>query len=56
MWRFRFADGRTDRLNDLANAGTFLGDTIVELVLAPVIAFGLGSGNGLWSPPCSSLW
>ena len=36
-----FADGRTDRLNDLANAGTFLGDTIVELVLAPIIAFGV---------------
>ncbi len=36
-----FADERTDRLNDLANAGTFLGDTIVELVLAPVIAVGV---------------
>ena len=36
-----FADERTDRLNDLANAGTFLGDTIVELVLAPVIALGV---------------
>ena len=36
-----FAHERTDRLNDLANAGTFFGDTIVELVVAPVVAMGV---------------
>ena len=36
-----FADERTGRLNDLANAGTFFGDTIVELVVAPVVAVGV---------------
>ena len=35
------AEQRTDELNDIANAGTFLGDTIVELVLAPIIAVGV---------------
>jgi undecaprenyl-diphosphatase len=33
-----FADQRTGSLNDVADAGTLLGETIVELVAAPVIA------------------
>lgn len=33
-----FADQRTPTLNDIADIGTLLGDTIVELILAPVVA------------------
>ena len=33
-----FADQRTPTLNDLADAGTLLGETIVELVAAPIVA------------------
>ena len=33
-----FADQRTASLNDLADVGTFFGETIVELVIAPIVA------------------
>ena len=36
-----FADERTPALSDLAEVGTFFGETIVSLVLSPIIAVGL---------------
>lgn len=33
-----FADQRTASLNDLADVGTFFGETIAELVIAPIVA------------------
>jgi len=45
-----FADQRTSSLSDLADVGTLLGETIVELVLAPVVAIVFAVWKRSWIP------
>ncbi len=45
-----FADQRTSSLSDLADAGTLLGETIVELVVAPVVAIAVSVWKRSWVP------
>lgn len=45
-----FADQRTSTLNDVADVGTLLGETIVELVAAPVVAIAFSAWKRSWVP------
>lgn len=45
-----FADQRTSSLSDLADIGTLLGETIVELVVAPIVALAVAAWRRSWVP------
>ncbi len=45
-----FADQRTSSLSSLADIGTLLGETIVELVVAPIVAIAVSIWKRSWLP------